>query len=105
MGIRAYEWRVNHCGAPQTVAKEIIDNPKNKLRYHSKYFANVEGKHIASVCGSDGCRAVALALLKAKATVFDISEPQKKYALELAEAAGVKIDYEIGDFCEADSTK
>ena len=32
--------------------------------------------------------------------MFDISEPQKKYALELAEATGVKIEYVLGDFCE-----
>ena len=102
---RAYEWRVNHQGTPQVVAKEIIDNPKKRLRYHAKYFNDIDGKHIASICGSDGRRAVALALLKAEATVFDISEPQRRYALDLAEAANVKIGYEIGDFCETDIVK
>ena len=102
---RVYEWRVKHQGTPQAVAKEISENPQNRLRYHAKYFSDVAGKHIASICGSDGRRAVALALLGAEATVFDISEPQKKYALELAKAANVKIGYEIGDFCEADLTK
>jgi SAM-dependent methyltransferase len=75
------------------------------LRYHAGYFNDVEGKRVASVFGSDGRRALALALLKAEATVFDISEPQKKYALELAEAAGVKISYEINDFCDTDLKK
>ena len=93
-----YEWRVRHQGTPETVAKEICDNPQEFLRYHSKYFKDVNGKKIASICGSDGRRAVALALLGAEATVFDISEPQKKYALELAKAANVKIEYIIGDF-------
>jgi len=79
-----------------------LNDPKGHLRYHAKYFDVVEGKHIASVCGSDGRRAVALAVLKAETTVFDISEPQKKYALELAKAANVKIGYEVGDFCETD---
>ena len=102
---RAYEWRVSHQGTPHTVADEIMTDPKKSLRYHAKYFIDVDGKRVASVCGSDGRRALALALLKAEATVFDISESQKKYALELAEAAGVKIGYETGDFCETDLSK
>ena len=102
---RAYEARVNMYGTPQELAREIINNPKGKLRYHANYFNNIDGKNIASICGSDGRRAVAVALQKANATVFDISEPQKKYALELAEAAGVKIGYEVGDFCDTDIVK
>ena len=99
---RAYEFRVNHYGTPQTVAEKILENPESFLRYHAKYFDDIHGKYAASVCGSDGRRAVALAALGANATVFDISEPQKKYALELAEAAAVKINYILGDFCETD---
>ena len=102
---RAYEWRVSHQGTPKAVAEEIMKSPKQSLRYHAEYFNDIAGNRVASVCGSDGRRALALALLKAEVAVFDISEPQKKYALELAEAAGVKIDYEIGDFCEADVIK
>lgn len=102
---RAYEFRANQYGTPQDIAKEILENPKNFLRYHAKYFYDVGGKNIASVCGSDGRRALALAALGANAAVFDISEPQKKYALELAEAAGVKIEYVLGDFCETDVAK
>ncbi|MCL2374896.1 MAG: class I SAM-dependent methyltransferase [Treponema sp.] len=102
---RAYEFRVSHYGIPQSVANEMMSNPKKFLRYHAEYFNDVDGKNIASICGSDGRRAVALSLLGAKATVFDISDPQKKYALELAEAAGVNIDYIIGDFCETDTIR
>ncbi len=96
---RAYEWRVRHQGTPQAVAKEIIADPKRHLRYHADLFEAVAGKRIASVCGSDGRRAVALAALQAEATVFDLSAPQRDYAMALAEAAGVAIGYEIGDFC------
>lgn len=102
---RVYEWRVNHQGTPQAVAEEILKDPKSRLRYHARYFEDISGKRVASVCGSDGRRAVALAALGAEATVFDISQPQKKYALELAEAANLEIGYEIGDFCQADLEK
>ena len=102
---RVYEWRVKCQGSPKSVAKDMIKNPKEYLRCHSEFFSDVEGKTIASICGSDGRRAVALALLGAKATVFDISEQQKKYALELAKEANVKINYEIGDICLIDENK
>jgi SAM-dependent methyltransferase len=101
---RAYEAR----SSGETIsekAKGILENPESLLRYHAKYFDGVKGKYAASVCGSDGRRAIALAALGAEATVFDISEAQKKYALELAEAVGVKIEYILGDFCETDITK
>jgi len=99
---RAYEWRVSHQGTPQAVAAKMMGNPQKSLRYHGAYFSDAAGKRVASICGSDGRRAVALALLKADAVVFDISEPQKEYAMALAQAAGVEIGYEIGDFCKTD---
>jgi SAM-dependent methyltransferase len=98
---RAYEMRASRKPVQET-AKEILDNPKSFLRYHQKYFDNIGGKRIANVCGSDGRRTIPFAVLGAEATVFDISEPQRKYALELAEAAGVKLEYVLGDFCETD---
>lgn len=39
---------------------------------------------IANPCGSNGRIAVPLALLGADVTIFDISEENKRYALELA---------------------
>lgn len=102
---KVYEWRVNSQGTPKEMAKKIVENPKRFLRFHAGMFERVSGKKVASICGSDGKRAVALAALGAYPVVFDISEPQKKYALELAEAAGVKIGYETGDFCGIDDSK
>jgi hypothetical protein len=101
----AYEWRIIHQGTAAGSRGKDNGKPEKSLRYHAGYFNNVNGKHVAGVCGSDGRRALALALLNAGATVFDISEPQKKYALELAKAAGVTIGYEIGDFCDTDVAK
>jgi len=101
---RAYEMRTSG-ETIQEKAKEILDDPKSRLRYHQKYFENIAGKRIANVCGSDGRRTIPFAVLGAEATLFDISEPQLKYALELAEAVGVKLECVLGDFCETDVVK
>lgn len=99
---RVHEWRTDHFGAPQELAKKIMSNPNSYLRYHQNVFKNISDKKIGSVCGSDGQRGVALSLLGAQVTIFDISEMQKKYALELARCASVDIKYEVGDFCSID---
>ena len=96
---KVYEWRTDFQGSPEVVAKDIICNPEKFLRFHFGLFENLNDKKVASICGSDGRRAVALAVLGAESTVFDVSEPQKRYALELAKAAKVEINYELGDFC------
>jgi ubiquinone/menaquinone biosynthesis C-methylase UbiE len=57
---------------------------------------------IANPCGSNGRRAVALALLGAEVTVFDISEENKKYALELANCSQVELNYIVGDLYDVD---
>lgn len=46
-----------------------------------------------------------LAVLGASVTVFDISEDNKRYALKLADAAGVQIDYQVCDVLEIDMAK
>ena len=60
---------------------------------------------MANICGSCGKKAIPLALLGAEVTVFDISEANRKYAVETAEAAGVKIGYEVCDIMEIDMDK
>ena len=47
--------------------------------------------------GSNGTKAVALALLGAEVTVVDVSPGNAKYAQELAAAAGVELQYEVCD--------
>lgn len=98
---RAYEFW-NNQGTPKEVAEQLKNDPLSKLKFHQKYFNNINGTQIANICGSSGRRAVSLALLGADVTVFDISEENKRYAMELADFANVSIKYEIGDFCETD---
>ena len=102
---RAYEFWHQRDGTPAEKAARITPNPREHLRYHGSYFADIQGKTIANPCGSNGRKAVPLALLGAEVTVFDISEENRRYALALAEAAGVPLRYEVGDFCAADRVR
>jgi 2-polyprenyl-3-methyl-5-hydroxy-6-metoxy-1,4-benzoquinol methylase len=94
---RAYEFW-NNQGTPGEKAQYIIKDPMARLRYYQKYFENIVGLKIANPCGSNGRIAVPLALMGADVTIFDISNENQKYALELAACAGVSIDYILGDF-------
>lgn len=101
----AYEFWVNTSGAPSERAKRDIDNPVGMLKRYSKYFDAYDGIKVANVCGSCGKKAIPLALLGAQVTVFDISEDNRRYALEVAEAANVSIDFEVCDILEIDTEK
>ncbi len=60
---------------------------------------------IANLCGSNGRKAVPLAIMGAKVTIFDISEENMKYAFELAKSADTSIDYVVGDIYGIDIQK
>ena len=102
---RAYEFLEKNYGSPAEAAAKIKANPMARLHCNAKYFKNIEGYKIANVCGSSGRTAVPLALLGADVTVFDISEENKRYGLELAACAEAEICYELGDFCETDAAR
>lgn len=99
---RAYEYWLRCNGSPQHCADYIKSDPMLRLKNHRIYFQNVAGLKIANPCGSCGGRAVALALLGAEVTIFDISQENKRYALELAQCAGVQLNYVLGDFYGVD---
>lgn len=99
---RAYEyWNIND-GKPQDLADKIMKDPMARLKYHGKYFEDIKGKKVANPCGSNGRRAVALALLGAEVTIFDISEENKKYAIEMAECAQAQIEYVVCNLYDVD---
>ena len=97
-----YEAWTQALGAPQAEAKVLIADPRHKLRRLLPHMGEVAGKRVCNVQGSHGRVAVALALLGAHATVIDFAEENRRYALELAAAAGVSIDYAVSDSMEAD---
>ncbi len=95
---QSYEAWVSGYGLPASAANELVRDPNQKLRRLLPYLNNLPGKNIVNPLGSHGRIAVSLALLGAKVTVLDISEPNRRYAMELAECAGVDIEYKVGDF-------
>jgi len=101
----AYDFWVKQNGSPQELAEKIQENPKVHLRKYAGYFDSFEGIKVANICGSCGKKAIPLAMLGAKVTVFDISEDNRKYALEVAKAAGATIRYEVGDVLEINKEK
>ena len=101
----AYDFWVKTSGSPAERAKKDVENPKRMLKYHANYFDTYEGIKVANICGSCGKKAIPLAVLGAEVTVFDISEDNRRYALEAAEAAKVNINFEVGDVLEIDMKK
>ena len=98
----AYDFWVKTAGMPEEMAKTDLENPKKMLRKYAKYFDKIEGIKVANICGSCGKKAIPLALLGADVTVFDISEHNKQYAMEVANAANVKLNYEVCDVLDID---
>ena len=101
----AYGFWVNHEGTPEERARKDMEDPRGMLRKYAVYFDRFEGVRIANVCGSCGKKAIPLALLGADVTVFDISEDNKRYAMETAQAANVRIGFEVCDILEIDRAK
>ncbi|MGN1020181.1 MAG: class I SAM-dependent methyltransferase [Aristaeellaceae bacterium] len=101
----AYDFWVRTAGAPADMAARIAENPLRALKRHARYFDAFEGVRVANVCGSCGKKALPLAMLGAEVTVFDISEDNRRYALEAAQAARVPLRYEVGDVLDVDLTR
>ncbi len=101
----SYDFWCRTAGTPEQRAMEDVKNPKAMLRKYAAYFDGYEGLRIANICGSCGKKAIPLALLGAEVTVFDISEENKRYAMEVAKAANVSVCYEAIDVLEVDLTR
>ncbi|MBQ8200441.1 MAG: methyltransferase domain-containing protein [Clostridia bacterium] len=98
----AYAFWCRQMGEPADRARQIAADPARALRRYADYIGPCEGIRIANICGSCGKKAVPLAVLGAEVTVFDISRDNQRYALELAEACGVRIDYQLCDVLKID---
>lgn len=101
----AYRFWTEHSGTPEARARMDVENPRAMLRRYAAYFDRFEGIRVANICGSCGKKAIPLALLGAEVTVFDISEDNRRYALEVARAANVRIAFEVCDVMDIDLSK
>ena len=98
-----YDAWVNRFGTPVEASKRIQKDPVKALSVLYNKFGDVKGKRIMNLMGSNGNKAVALALLGAEVTVVDFSEGNKRFALELAEAAGTQIIYILSDILKLEN--
>ncbi len=98
----AYDFWVKEAGLPAERAAKMLADPEKALKRYACYFTSYEGLRVANICGSCGKKAIPLALLGAEVTVFDISDDNRRYAMEMAAAAGTGISYEVGDVLSAD---
>ena len=101
----AYEFWVKQAGTPSERAEKDRENPIRMLRKYAGYFDKYTDIKVANICGSCGKKAIPLAILGAEVTIFDISEDNRRYALEVADAAQVSIDFEVGDVLEINMEK
>ncbi|WP_172193759.1 class I SAM-dependent methyltransferase [Saccharibacillus qingshengii] len=98
-----YEAWVSRFGTPEEAAARIAREPLKSLSVLGESIGSPEGKRIMNLMGSNGSKAIALALLGAKVTVADFSPGNRRYALELAQAAGVPLDYIVSDVLKLDT--
>ncbi len=84
----------------QDYAEQLKADPSKKVSFYLDEVGNVKGKRILNLLGSKGNKAVCFALLGADVTVVDLSSDNKRYAMELAEAAGVPLTYIVKDVLE-----
>ena len=101
----SYEaWQGRH-GTPKQYAEKLKECPEKSVRYYLDEIGEVRGKRILNLLGSKGNKAVCFALLGADVTVVDISSENQRYALELAEEAGVIISYLVTDALDIDENQ
>ncbi len=92
-----YDAWVHRFGTPQEMAEKLKKDPIVRLRPIYELMGEVKNKSIINLMGSNGTKAVALALLGAKVKVIDFSAANMQYAKELAAAASVDIEYIVSD--------
>ncbi|CAH8712854.1 class I SAM-dependent methyltransferase [Paenibacillus thiaminolyticus] len=93
----AYQAWLNRFGQPEEAAARIKKDPAKRIGELYKYAGDVRRKRVINLLGSNGSKAVALALLGAEVTIVDFSAANECYAKELAGEAGVRIQYIVAD--------
>lgn len=100
-----YSAWVNRFGAPAQAVQKLRKNPTTVLEPIRKHFGKVAGKRFVNIMGSNGIKAIALAMLGADVTVIDFSPGNAKYAKELAKEAQLEIHYIVADILQLPSSE
>ncbi|MBA3469816.1 MAG: methyltransferase domain-containing protein [Herpetosiphonaceae bacterium] len=83
-------WVERH-GPPAEAAARLVADPASRLGALQRHLGPLEGRRIINLMGSNGSKAVALALLGGKVTLVDIAPENLRYASELAVAASATL--------------
>ena len=92
----AAAWRARF-GEPSALGQELRARPTARLAGLDDHLGALAGRRLVHLMGSNGVKSVALALAGARVTVVDLSPGNADYALELAAAAGVTLEYVVAD--------
>lgn len=93
---------VERFGPPESAAARLKLDPQKNLGSLAGCLLPLRGKRVMNLMGSHGGKAVAMALLGAEVTVADFSAGNRRYALELAKAAGVELHYILSEVLALD---
>ncbi|MFS0557828.1 class I SAM-dependent methyltransferase [Brevibacillus sp. 179-C9.3 HS] len=99
----AYQAWLQRFGTPAEAAIKIMEAPHKRIGKVYEHMGDIRGKKIINLLGSNGNKAVALALLGADVTIADFSHENEQYAKELAAAADVDLSYIVSDVLQLPS--
>lgn len=94
---KTFEAWKNFLGEPADVAEDMINSPEYYLRRFLDDLGEVAGKKVVNLLGSNGKKAIPLAILGADVTVVDISKENRDYAMAVAKEARVELEYIVSD--------
>jgi 2-polyprenyl-3-methyl-5-hydroxy-6-metoxy-1,4-benzoquinol methylase len=92
-----YEAWVERFGTPEEVVARLRRNPTVVIRPLYRLLGEIAGAKVANLMGSNGVKALAMAMLGAEVTIFDWSPGNARYARELAAAAVLDLRYVLTD--------
>ncbi|MDQ8736357.1 class I SAM-dependent methyltransferase [Paenibacillus sp. LHD-38] len=99
-----YQIWLNRFGSIEQEAQRILNDPRKRLKVLADYLGEVMNKRIINLLGSNGTKAVSVALMGAKEVkVVDIANENAKFGYDLANACNVEIEYIVQDVMELDT--
>jgi 2-polyprenyl-3-methyl-5-hydroxy-6-metoxy-1,4-benzoquinol methylase len=99
-----YQIWLDRFGSVEQEAQRILKDPRKRIKILADYLGNVKDKRVINLLGSNGTKAVSVAVMGAKEVkVVDIAEENARFGYDLASACNVKIDYIVTDIMELDT--